>query len=339
MMKKKLLAMTLASAMCFGALFGCGEGGSDTTEPGAGASPETGDKKYNIAVIVKLTDGHFNKVIAGAQAYAAEHDNVNVEIQSPTSATAYDEQMNMIETALGNPGVDAAVLAPLQSDSAATLVANSDKPIVALDTDFTSDKKSSFIGTGNEEAAKQGGQAAVEAAKALGKDKPTVVIITGAQGDETHEARLKGYTAGAEAAGGEVIEVQYADAMADRAVNAMEGIMQKNPGGVDVVLSTNDDMALAVSRAIKSSGNAAYADTVICGFDGNQSAIEAIQEGSLTMDVAQLGWDMGYKSVEAIMNVIEGKEVDAFIDSGSKVVTVDNIDEYIADMKDKGLWE
>ena len=55
---------------------------------------------YNISVIVKLTDGHFNKVMAGAKAYADEHDNVNVEIQSPTSATSYDEQVNMIETSL-----------------------------------------------------------------------------------------------------------------------------------------------------------------------------------------------------------------------------------------------
>ena len=32
------------------------------------------------------------KVMAGAQAYADEHDNVSVEILSPTSATAYEEQ-------------------------------------------------------------------------------------------------------------------------------------------------------------------------------------------------------------------------------------------------------
>lgn len=336
-MRKKLLALTLAGAMCAGVLAGCGGGESGTDAPAAGTSAE-GDQ-YNVAVIVKLTDGHFNKVIAGAQAYAAEHDNVTVEIQSPTSATAYDEQLNMIETALANSSIDAAVIAPLQSESASTLVANTDKPVVALDTDFTSDKKASFVGTGNEEAAKQGGQAAVEAAKAKGKDKPTVVIITGAQGDETHEARLRGYKAGAEAAGGEVIEVQYADAMADRAVTAMEGVMQKNPNGVDVVLSTNDDMAMAVSRATKSSNNAAYADLVICGFDGNQSAIEAIQAGELTMDVAQLGWDMGYKAVEAVVNAAEGKQVESFIDSGSTIVTADNLDAYVSDMKAKGLWE
>lgn len=83
-MKKKLLAMTLASAMCVSMLAGCGD--SSSTNSG-GSSASSSDDAYNISVIVKLTDGHFNKVMAGAKAYADEHDNVNVDIQSPTSAT------------------------------------------------------------------------------------------------------------------------------------------------------------------------------------------------------------------------------------------------------------
>lgn len=100
--------MVLAGALCVGMLSGCG-GRTASNEGGSSASS---DKPYHVTVIVKHTDGHFNKVIAGARAYDAEHDNVTVEIQSPTAATAYDEQVNMIETALGNPGIDAVVIAP-----------------------------------------------------------------------------------------------------------------------------------------------------------------------------------------------------------------------------------
>ena len=38
------------------------------------------------------------------------------------------------------------------------------------------------------------------------------------------------------------------------------------------------------------------------------------------MDIAQLGYDMGYKAVEAAVKALEGEQVDSFIDSGSKVV-------------------
>lgn len=125
-MKKKVLAMTLVGTLCTAMLAGCG-GQTSANDKAGGDAAATGDA-YNVTVIVKHTDGHFNKVIAGARAYGNEHDNVNVEIQSPTSATSYDEQVNMIETALGNPGIDAVVVAPQQSTSTATLVASANKP-------------------------------------------------------------------------------------------------------------------------------------------------------------------------------------------------------------------
>lgn len=338
-MKKKLLAMTLVSALCASMLAGCGGGSSASTDTTDNSGSTASGDAYNVTIIVKHTDSHFNKVIAGAKAYDEEHDNVNVEIQSPTSATSYDEQVNMIETALGNPGIDALIISPQQSTSTAALVASADKPVLALDTDFTSDKKSSFIGTGNEDAAYNGGKAAMEAAKERGHDAPTAVILAGVQGDETHEARLRGYKKAVEEAGGTVLEVQYTDTMPDKAASAMEAVIQKYPEGVDAVLSIGDDMALAAAKVIKDSGSTVYPNTVMCGFDGNQSAIEAVQDGSLTIDIAQMGYDMGYKAVEAAVTVLEGGSVESFIDSGSKVIDNSNIDEYISDMKDKGLWE
>ena len=119
----------------------------------------------------------------------------------------------------------------------------------------------------------------------------------------------------------------------------MEAVILKYPNGVDAVLSIADDMALAAAKVIQDSGNANYADTVLCGFDGNQSAVEAVKAGSLTIDIAQMGYDMGYKAVEAAVKVLDGDKVDSFIDSGSKVIDSGNIEDYIADMKSKGLWE
>ena len=276
--------------------------------------------------------------MAGAEACASEHPNVEIDIQSPTSATAYDEQLNMIETVLHNDGIDAVVLAPLQSSSAAALAETADKPIIALDTDLTSDKKLSFVGTGNEAAAQAGGAVAMKKAKSNGADKPQAVILTGAQGDETHEARLRGYRSAVEQAGGTVLEVQYCDAQPDRAAAAMEAVMQKYPQGVDALLVTSDDMALAAIKCIWDNNSAAYQKTVICGFDGNQAAVEALDRGELTVDIAQQGYEMGYKAVEAALDALEGKSVESVIDSGSEVITADNIYAYIADCREKGLW-
>ena len=77
----------------------------------------------------------------------------------------------------------------------------------------------------------------------------------------------------------------------------------------------------------------------MCGFDGNQSAIEAVQDGPLALDIAQNGYDMGYKAVEAAFAALDDETVESFVDSGSTVVESSRVEAYISDMQAKELWE
>ena len=43
---------------------------------------------------------------------------------------------------------------------------------------------------------------------------------------------------------------------------------------------------------------------LVCGFDGNQAAVEALDRGELTVDIAQQGYEMGYKAVEAALDAL-----------------------------------
>jgi ribose transport system substrate-binding protein len=97
-------------------------------------------------------------------------------------------------------------------------------------------------------------------------------------------------------------------------------------------------MVMAAARSIRDSGNANFANTVLCGFDGNQVALEAVQDGSLALDVAQEGYQMGYKAMEAAIAALSGETVDSFIDSGVTVVSSDNVADYIDTMKSIGVW-
>ncbi len=341
-MRKRFFAMVLAGIMSASLLAGCGSsassGSSSAGSDSAASSGASGDQ-YNISFIVKHTDAHFKKVMAGAKAYQEEHGNVKIDFVSPTAQSMYDEQINMIETAASTDSVDGIAIAPLQSETAGNLVASTDKAIVAFDTDFESDKKATFVGTGNETAAYEGGLAMVKAAKDKGIETPTVLILTGIQGDETHEARMNGYRKGAEEAGGQVIEVQYTDATADKSAVAMEGVMQKYQDGVDVVLAIADEIALAAVKAINDTGMESYKDTMVCGFDGTRPALEAVQNGSLYMTVAQEGYQMGYLTIQTIVDVLDGKTVDSYIDSGATLVDSSNVEEYIQTMKDIDVWE
>ena len=210
-MKKRLFAALLAGAVAI-SLMACGGSGSSsssapaadagaagTGEAAPAAAAEAGDGSYTIDVICKtLSSEYWSYIKAGAEAYAKEHPEVTVEVKGPPSETSYDEQMNMIQTDLGSGGYDGYIIAPLQADTVKTLIADTDAPVMALDSAIPSDKVISFIGTGNEEAAKAGAAAAVEAAKAAGWEEIKCIEIAGVQGDGTNTARMNGYIAGIE---------------------------------------------------------------------------------------------------------------------------------------------
>ncbi|MFR3787323.1 sugar ABC transporter substrate-binding protein [Agathobaculum desmolans] len=330
MKKKNLLAALLAGSLAL-SLTACS---SDTAPEGDPQAGGEGSDPFQVSMILKTNSSEFWRLIqAGAEAYEKEHpDLVKLSIKGPPSETSYEEQLNMIQTDLGTAEFDGYLIAPLQSDAVANQIANTDKPVMAFDTRIESDKCLSFIGTGNKEAAKQGAKAAVEAAKAAGWEKIQCIEIAGVQGDATNTARMDGYREGINEAGGEFLdnEVQYANATADLAVTAMEGIMGKFPDGVAIICSNNDDMAIAAASTAKK--NPAYANTIFLGFDGQLSACEAIANGELTMSAAQNNYDIGYKAVEEMVRVLQGGEPKDFVDTGTEIVTKDNANERIERM-------
>lgn len=325
MYAKRWMAATLAGAMAL-TLTACGGNADGTSTAESGNS---GDDVKKISVILKTSSAEYWQYIqAGAKAYDAEHDDVEVSIKGPTSETAFEEQMAMVETDISTADFDAYVIAPLQPDTVKTMIAGETRPVVALDSNIAdAPEVKTFVGTGNEAAAKQGMEAAVEAAKAAGWTEIKAIEICGVQGEPTNEARKAGFKAGIEENGGDFLEeeTQYANATADLAVNCMEAIMQTHPEGIAIICANNDDMAIAAARTAAS--NPAYENTIFLGFDGVKSACESILNGELDMAAAQDPYNMAYQAVDAAVRLIDGETLPEFIDSGSAVVTKDNAQE------------
>ena len=332
-MKKRLLAALLTSALAL-SLTACG-GGTDSSATDGGNTASTHDGPYKISMVLKTNAAEFwNIVQAGAEAYEYEHpDQVSLDIKGPPAETYYEEQLNTIQTDLAVESYDGYLIAPLQSEAVATAIANTDKPVVAYDTRIDSDKCLAFVGTGNKEAAKEGGKAAVEAAKDKGWDKITAIGIMGVQGDSTSEARIAGFKQGIAEAGGEYLsaETQYADSVADKAVTCMEAIIQAHPEGVSIIVANNDDMAAGAARA--AAAFPAYKNTICVGVGGNLAGIDAILAGQETMTVAVDGYDVGYLGVQAAVDALNGKKLDEFIATDATVVTADNAAERRAEVE------
>nr|WP_297282897.1 sugar ABC transporter substrate-binding protein [uncultured Agathobaculum sp.] len=328
---KKIGALFLSSALLASTLVGCG-GSTESEESGA---TEEASGAHTISIVFKTTSNEYTQyMMAGAEA-ASEEYGVTLDMKGATSETAYDEQQNMIETDLNSGKYDAMIIAPLQGDMVSTLVSGTNMPIFAIDTDFDAAEKISFIGIGQADAAASGGEAAVEAAKAAGWTDIKAAYIAGVQGDSTAEARKTGFQEGIEAAGGTFLvdEIQYADAVADKAANCMEAIMQNHPEGLAIICCHNDDCAIAAARAAEN--NPAYANTIFVGFDGNITAAESILDGGETITVAQSGYDQGYRAVETVAKYLDGEEVESFVDCGTQVIDKDSAEDYLKELEEQ----
>ncbi|TQI66613.1 sugar ABC transporter substrate-binding protein [Clostridium sp. KNHs216] len=297
-------------------------GGTESTPASTESSAEKSNADIRIGVILKTLSSEYWGYVAAGVKQAQKDLGVQVDLEGPPSETSFNEQSNMIETMLSAGKIDALCIAPLQPDMVVTKLQDATIPVLFVDTDANYDKKVTFIGTGNEEAAKKGGE---YIAKLIGSGKKAV-LIGGVQGDPTNEARMRGYTEALKAGGIEVLDTQYANATADKAVQVMENFMQNFPQ-IDAVLCNNDDMAIGAQRAAAQAGKA---DKIkFMGFDGIATACQSIIDGKETASVAQSPYDMGYKAVENAVKAVKGENVEKLIDSGSTIVDASNAKDYL----------
>lgn len=286
------------------------------------AATQAGEK-YQASIVLKTTASEYwSYVIAGIEQAQEDLGNIDVVVQGASGDTAFDEQMTIVETLIAAGGMQAIAVAPLNAGMISTQLETADIPILAIDTNF--DRASTFIGTAHEDAAYQGGKYVAEKIGEGGK----VVMLANIQGETTSEARVAGYVKALEEGGCEIVATLYTEGVADKAVAAMEQALQSQ-AEIDAVVCCADDVAIGASRAIKSSTRADE-DILICGFDGISSGVQAVVDGDIGCTVAQDPYNMGYQCVVSLVDAIEEKSLEAFIDTGCNVITPENAEEYLA---------
>ncbi len=329
-MKKRMLSVLIAGAMAF-AMCACGSSASDAAAGSANPSADASSSAVvseaaetaTIAVVLKtLNSEYWNAVASGVR--QAEIDlGCKVNLNGPPSETSFDEQFNMIETVLNMEETDAVVIAPLQPESTAAAVANTDLPVLAVDSTFESENLLSYVGVSNETASKTMGTYVAEKLNGSGN----VIILSGIQGESTTADRLKGFTDGLEEGGCTVLDMQYTDCVADKAVMAMEGLMQQYPGQIDAVVCHSDDVAMGAVNAVE---NAGLADEIpVYGFGGISGA-QPVKDGLLEATVDIGAYEMGYNCVVRALDAVNGETLESFYPTVPTIIDSTNVDAFLA---------
>lgn len=292
----------------------------------SGCGSSSAPSKKRIAVVVKALDSEFWLAVkSGVDAAAKEHPDLEISIMAPQREIDIDQQVSLIEDQLVRK-VSLLVVSPA---GVAQVTPVLDKAMaqgirtILVDTDATWAGKLSFVGTDNFLGGKMAGEFLAQQLKGKGK----IAVIRGVPGVETHESRLAGFRAGlGGAAGMEIVAEQPANSERALAMTVMENILTSRKD-LDAVFATNDQMALGALEAIQA--RPGVKPPLIVAFDAGKEVLGQIQTGKIAAAVAQLPYQMGYQSVKAAARVLAGETIPTRVDTGVKMVTRDNVAEYL----------
>ena len=320
---KKVFTLILALVMAM-SLVACGGSSSEESSGGDGGEASGG---YKIGFSNFSIGNSWRQQMEAEFIHRADELKAEGVISDYVMLMADNDQAQQIDDirSLVTQGCDAIIVAPNDAGAASGALASAigSIPVLSVDTNVGIEGQTSFVGTSNVDAAKEGGLWAAEQAG----EGANAVIIYGQEGDNTSNMRREGYQAACDEAGVTVLDALSGQNTTDGATKTMEDLLNAYPDQIDIVLCHNDDTAIGAMNACKSAG---VDDMIIVGFDGNASAVDLILAGEMVKaTVAQQPYEMGYQAVEAALKAIKDETVEEVINAPVTVVTAENGQEYL----------
>ncbi len=279
-------------------------------------------KPYRIVMIPKMMDEGFDfwQSLVDGGVLAAQEYNVEIEIVATETEEDYLGQIELIEEALESEP-DAIVVAPNTfSDTTDTLkkITEKDIPLVLMDSTIDEEIYDSLVATNNIEAGRILGELGAELIAEGGK----IGIVSHVEGSSTAVDREQGVREGLGSAEKNIVEVVHSGSSYDKAYELTKQLIETYPD-IELIIGLNENSAVGAARAVK---DMSVADSVkMIGFDSSVEEIQLMEEGVFEGIVIQKPVNMGYLSVEQAVKLIEGKSVEQHIDSGSQLITIENM--------------
>jgi simple sugar transport system substrate-binding protein len=293
------------------------------TEAPATEAPADDGEEVTVAFITKFPVEFFTAMDDSAKAYAEANPGVSIEYFSCQSPADTECQIAQIEDSV-TQGFDAIVITPMGVEVIPALdaAADSGTKVVLVDNDLADfTKKTAVAATDNV----IGGQLAGEYLASVLQEGDTIGLMEGVRGVPALDARIQGVVDALDGTGVNVI-IGGAETKCDSAQGATvaEDLLTREPN-LTAIYSACDDPAIAAATVVADQGK----EVLVMGYDGLPTAAQAIIDGTMTATIAQFPGRMASLGVEAAVNAVRGESVEAFIDTGTELVTADNAADFL----------
>lgn len=272
------------------------------------------ESKGTIGVIPKSTLYDFYLFVhAGADAAAAEY-GYDVYWQGTATDTDDAGQLRIIED-MDIMGVDAIVLSAINSPSTDPKLAQLSIPVISFD-----DTTQSCLSTITVDHYTAAAAAADYMAEKIEPGK--VAVISAVAGTDVIQQRESGFVDRAEELGFEVVGVFHSEGDRERAANIMQDLLVEYPDLVGV-FCTNEGSTAGTCMTIRDED---AQELVVVGYDTSDETVHCVYDGYLDAVISQNPYGLGYNSVVAAIEAVEGKtDFDKVTYSDSVLITAENI--------------
>ncbi|WP_437181976.1 ABC transporter substrate-binding protein [Salirhabdus salicampi] len=281
------------------------------------------DKLY-IPIVSKGFQHQFWQAVKQGAEQAAEEFDVEITFEGPETEAQVDKQMDMLKAAL-DKDPDALGFAALDSQAAIPVLqgaADAGIPIVAFDSGVDGDLPITTAATDNKAAS---ALAADKMAELIGEEGKVALIVHD-QTSVTGVDRRDGFLEQMEEKypNIEIVDVQYGGGDHLKSTDLAKTIMQAHPD-LDGFFGSNEGSAIGVVNAVREAGK--EGEVTIVGFDSGKQQIDAIKDGVMAGAITQNPIGIGYETVKAAVDAINGKDVPEVIDTGFFYYDQSNIDD------------
>ena len=257
-----------------------------------------------IAVIPKGSAHLFWQSVHAGAVKCARGNKAEILWNGPATEVDYTAQLQIID-AMINRRVDAIVLAPIDKKamvSAVERAAQEKIPVVIFDSGVDTDKFLSMVATDNF----HGGELAADRiAKILDGEGEVAMVkvqpgsastMEREEGFETRIAKVYPHI--------EIVDARYGMADFAKSLAVSENILTAHPN-LEAIFASNESSTVGAVRALKQRKSLVK----LVGFDSSAALIDDLKAGAIDSLVIQDPFRMGYESVKAAIDQMEGRPV------------------------------
>jgi ribose transport system substrate-binding protein len=271
----------------------------------------------NVIVVLKTpgtTNSFWSSVMDGIES-GAQDFGLRVAVRASRDETYVDEQIDLVRQAIKERPA-AILLAAADYQRLIQPVREAKKQglkVVCVDSFIASDDADSSVGTDNYEAGQKCGHALLR----LLKQGSRVAVMSYVKGTATAIGRESGLLDVLEGRV-DALETSYSSSDSVTAYSQAKSILARESARGNAafgIAALNLPTLLGAARALDESGMKDR--VVLVGVDNSAEIMKFIERGIVRDAIVQKPFNMGYLSLSAIHDLLEGKRPKAMINTGS----------------------